>query len=313
MLLGSCFTEHIGQRLTDLKFRCLGNPFGIVYNPVSMANCLERVVAGGPGFTNADLFEHDGLWHSWQHHGKFSHSDPEVALERINQSFESAVLWAKSSRVLLLTFGTADVHCLHENGQIVANNHKMPDKHFFTRRLSVSEIVDTTLAVLQKMEAAAKLSSGPPFRVILSVSPVRHLRMGLIENQRSKATLVLACAEICRSLPYAHYFPAYELLLDDLRDYRFYAADMTHPSDVAIGYIWDCFSETYFSKPTRSLLEQIEKINVAARHRPFHPDTAQHRAFVLAQLEAIAQLKQAHPSLDFETEEARFKGLAKAV
>jgi len=307
LLLGSCFTEHIGQKLADRKFRCLINPFGIVYNPISMAHCLERVAIGSQNFSDADLFENAGLWHSWEHHGRFSHPDPVVALQAINEMYDAAVSWLKDSPFLLLTFGTADVFFLRETGQIVANNHKMPDSKFYSRRLSVAEIVDTTVAALQKSEKVARQSSEPPFQVILSVSPVRHLRMGLVENQRSKAALILACDEICRALPFVHYFPAYELLMDDLRDYRFYGADMVHPSEVAIDYVWDFFCETCFSRATRLLTEQIEKIRASARHRPFHPDTAQHRAFVSSQLEAIARLKASHPSLDFATEEARFK------
>lgn len=307
LLLGSCFTEHIGQQLSDQKFNCRSNPFGIVYNPISMAQCLERVLLGSNAFTAADLFENAGLWHSWEHHGRFSHPDPTLALQGINEAFHSAVSWLKNTNFLLLTFGTADVFTHCGTGQVVANNHKMPDSNFSNRRLSVSEIVDTTVAILQKIETVAQQSSGPPFQVILSVSPVRHLRLGFVENQRSKATLILACAEICRSLPFVHYFPAYELLLDDLRDYRFYANDMLHPSEVAIEYVWECFSETYFSAATRLLNKRIEKIQAAARHRPFHPDTAQHRAFVSRQLDAIARLKAEHPGLDFRAEEMLLK------
>lgn len=272
-----------------------------------MARCLERVLLGSHEFTSAELFENAGLWHSWEHHGRFSHPDPSIALQGINEAYHSAVSWLTKTNYLLLSFGTADVFSLLENGQVIANNHKMPNAHFTNWRLSVSEIVDATVSVLQKIEAAAQHSSGPPLQVILTVSPVRHLRLGLVENQRSKATLVLACAEICRRLPFVHYFPAYELLLDDLRDYRYYAADMVHPSEMAIAYVWECFSETYFSQATRSLLERIEKIRAAAGHRPFHPDTAQHRAFVSGQLEAIARLKAEHPGLDFGAEETLFK------
>jgi len=143
-------------------------------------------------------------------------------------------------------------------------------------------------------------------QVILTVSPVRHLRNGLIENQRSKAALILACADICRQLEYAHYFPAYELLMDDLRDYRFYAADMVHPSEVAVNYVWQFFSDTYFAEKTLKLNDRIEKIRAAAQHRPFHPDTVQHRSFVQAQLDAIEKLNQEMPDLDFEMEKAGF-------
>jgi len=302
-LLGSCFTEHIGQKLSERKFNLLSNPFGIVYNPLSMAQCLERICEGNRPFTREDMFENAGLWHSWEHHGRFSKPDKNEAFEGINTAYLKASAYLKKADILLLTFGTSDVFVLRETGKVVANNHKMPAALFAPRRLSVSEIVERTV---QAIKSVAHLKGVPHFKVILTVSPVRHLRNGLVENQRSKAALLLACEEICAQLNYAHYFPAYELLLDDLRDYRFYAADMLHPSEVAVDYVWKFFSDTFFSEKTSKLNERIEKICAAARHRPFHPDTAQHRAFVQAQLKAIAALKLEMPGLDFATEEAAF-------
>lgn len=303
LLVGSCFTEHIGERLAGRKFAALTNPFGIVYNPLSMARCLERVSDGDQLFSEAELFENTGLWHSWQHHGRFSKPDKNEALEGINAAYRASAEHLKKADFLFLTFGTSDVFALRQTGQVVANNHKMPAAVFAPRRLSVSEMEEATRGVLQKLKSA---NAG--LQVILTVSPVRHLRNGLVENQRSKAALVLACDKICSQLPYAHYFPAYELMLDDLRDYRFYAADMVHPSEVAVDYVWQFFSDTFFSEKTRHLCERIGKIRSAAQHRPFHPDTEQHRAFARAQLEAIATLKKEMPGLDFGVEEAVFLG-----
>lgn len=293
ILIGSCFTEHIGQKLDAYKFKTLHNPFGIVYNPVSMAGSLERIALGNSLFSPEDLFENNGLWHSWEHHGRFSKPDQLETLEGINAAYQTAVQKFPQTDCLLLTFGTADVFTLRETGKVVANNHKMPASLFETRRLSVSEISEAGLRIFEKM---------PHTKIVLTVSPVRHLRSGLIDNQRSKATLILACEEICKHLDRAFYFPAYELLQDDLRDYRFYAADMIHPSDLAIEYIWAYFSATFFSNPTRQLNEQIEKIHAAAQHRPFHPGTEQHQAFVRAQLAAIEKLKLDKPFLDFGRE-----------
>lgn len=308
LLLGSCFTEHIGTQLQENKFDALTNPFGIVYNPLSMAQCLERVADGNQPFSEGDLFGNAGLWHSWAYHGRFSHPNKNRALEGINQAYHEAVEHLKKTDFLLLTFGTADVFELKETGQLVANNHKMPAAHFTARRLSVSEIVEKMRTVLQTIKA-----TNEQLQVILTVSPVRHLRNGMVENQRSKATLILACEEICKQLDFAQYFPAYELLLDDLRDYRFYAADMLHPSEVAVEYVWQFFSDTFFAENTQRLNERIGKIRSAAQHRPFHPDTEQHRAFVRAQLEAIKQLKQEMPGLDFSGEEAVFSKFASQV
>lgn len=299
MLLGSCFTEHIGERLQGLKFQTLVNPFGIVYNPLSIASCLERMAVGNQPITEHELFENAGLWHSWEHHGRFSKPDKQVALEVINQAYFEATEHLKRTDLLLLTFGTSEVFALRDSGAVVANNHKMPAALFDSRRLSVTEIVERTVRAIKRV--------APLKGVILTVSPVRHLRNGLVENQRSKAALVLACEAICAQLENAFYFPAYELLLDDLRDYRFYAADMVHPSEVAVDYIWQYFSDTFFDPATKLLNERIEKVRTAAQHRPFHPDTPQHRSFMRAQLEAIAVLQKESPGLDFGAEIAAFE------
>lgn len=303
MLLGSCFTEHIGRKLEDRKFKVGTNPFGIVYNPISMAHTLEKLAAGNSPFVEEDLFENAGLWHSWEHHGRFSNPDKMVALKEMNAAYRMGTEMLQKTDILLLTFGTAQVFTLSHSGQVVANNHKMLAAHFKPRRLSVSEVVEHTLNALERV---AHQRNSSRFQVILTVSPVRHLRDGLIENQRSKAILLLACEEICRHLKYASYFPAYELLIDDLRDYRFYAADMIHPSEVAVDYVWQFFSDTYFSEQTCGIIKRIEKIKAAANHLPFHPDTPQHQAFVQTQLEAIAALKLEWPELDFSVEEASF-------
>lgn len=302
MLVGSCFTEHIGGRLASCKFPTLTNPFGIVYNPASIVRCLERLFAENQFFSEQNIFENAGLWHSWEHHGYFSKPDPIEMLTGLNLAYSEAATFLKKANHLLLTFGTADIFELKTTGLIVANNHKMPAAHFQERRLSVAEIAASALGILQKLK-----SENPDLQVVVTVSPVRHLRGGAVANLRSKATLALACEEICRQLDFAHYFPAYELLLDDLRDYRFYAADMVHPSDVAVDYIWNFFADTFFSPETKRLNERIGKITAAAQHRPFHPDTAEHRAFARAQLEAIASLKKEWPGLDFRVEEAYFR------
>lgn len=297
LLMGSCFTEHMGQKLAAYKFLVQHNPFGIVYNPISIARCITRLNAENQYFTRGELFEHQGLWHSWEHHSRFSGPDAASVLINLNAAYQAAVAHLKKARFLFLTLGTADVHERLDSGQIVANNHKVPAAKFQTRLLSVSEITDRLVAALQALGDV---------RVILTVSPVRHLRAGLVENQRSKATLVLACAEICRQMPTVQYFPAYEWMLDDLRDYRFYAEDMIHPSALAVDYIWSQFSDTYFGAETKFWMEKIEKIQLAVQHRPFHPDTPQHQAFKQAQLLAIEEVQKALPHTDFSIEKAYF-------
>jgi len=300
LLVGSCFTEHIGDRLAGAKFPTLTNPNGIVYNPVSIARSLHALQQPDVDSAN-DLFQHQGLWHSWEHHGRFSHPDRDTAAEKMTVAHRQAAAFLKTANRLLLTLGTADVFALRDTGQVVANNHKVPADRFAQRRLSVTETADALAEALLPLHAAM-----PGLRVVLTVSPVRHLRAGFVENQRSKAVLALACAELCERLDFAHYFPAYELLLDDLRDYRFYAADMVHPADTAVDYIWEHFAETYFSPETQNLLERISKISAATRHRPFHPESPEHRAFAQRQMEQIGQLSAEHPHLDFEGEKSVF-------
>ncbi len=296
LCLGSCFAEHIGKRLQKLKFSTLINPSGIVYNPVSLAGSLNILLTSA-SFSEADLFEHMGLWHSFAHHGTFSHPDKKTALGNINRSLTEARAFLSKTSRLLVTLGTAHVFIFKKSGRIVANCHKVPAEQFERRRLSVEEVTEEILPVFEKLKQRL-----PQLEIVTTVSPVRHLRDGLTENQRSKATLLLALSQICSQLPFVHYLPAYEILLDDLRDYRFYAADMIHPNTVAVDYIWQHFGQAFFDAETSELCRQIERIVSAAEHRPFHRQSAEHRHFVKHQLAAIDTLQAKHPSLNFGEE-----------
>lgn len=305
LLIGSCFTEHIGARLVSGKFATLANPNGIVYNPVSIARSLASIAIENTDAKDA-IFKHNGLWHSWEHHGAFSKPGEPETLEGIRKARQEASDFLQKTNYLLLTLGTADVFVLRETGRTVANCHKAPANWFDQRRLTVAETVQTLREVLTAIKTRL-----PDMQAILTVSPVRHLRGGFVENQRSKAVLVLACAELCEQSDFVHYFPAYELLLDDLRDYRFYAADMIHPNEQAIDYIWQYFSEMYFATETRALLEQIGKITAAARHRPFNPDTAEYRAFARAQIDRISALEGKYPEVSLKEERLYFEKVFK--
>jgi hypothetical protein len=304
LLVGSCFTEHIGDRLRRYKWPVCVNPYGIVYNPVSIGRCIEQLAAGVIPFVHSDLFENGGVWRSWEHHSSFAYPDVGQSFRAMLRAYEDAVSFLYQSTHVILTPGTAFVHALKSTGQIVANNHKMPANIFDGRRLTVEEATDALAGAVQ-----AVLSVVPNIRIILTVSPVRHLRLGMAENQRSKAVLLLACEAVCRIWPErAFYFPAYELLMDDLRDYRFYAPDMVHPSDTAVDYVWQHFSDTFFSTGTKQLLSEITKIQAAATHRPFHADTPEHRAFQEKQLQKIHEITLRYPFLDFWDEISVFGG-----
>lgn len=300
VVIGSCFAEHIGERLKAHKFPTLVNPSGIVYNPVSIAQLLKRLLEPEADFSEG-VFQHQGLWHSWEHHGRFSHPDRATFEQQLRTAHQQAAIFAAQANRLIITLGTAHVFALRTNGRIVANNHKAPADWLTQYRLSVAQTTDSLAAAFEAWKTAR-----PDLQIILTVSPVRHLRNGMVENQRSKAVLLLACEQLCAQYPFVHYFPAYELLLDDLRDYRFYAADMVHPSETAVDYIWEYFSKAFFPNHTAQLVAQIARIRAAAAHRPFHPDTPQHRAFAHQQCDAIQQLLQQHPALDFSEELAHF-------
>lgn len=296
LAIGSCFAEEMGGRMLHLKFPVQLNPMGILYNPISLSNCLHRLLHPLP-YTHADLVEHDGLWHSFDHHGSFSHPDPAQALKRINAALERAAEFVRRSRLLILTLGTAHVFRLKSSGRVVANCHKMPGERFVRERLEVETVVSTLENVFQSLFELI-----PDFKVVATVSPVRYLRDGLVDSNLSKATLLLAIDRLRRRFPGVHYFPAYELLIDDLRDYRFYATDMCHPAKLAIDYIWEHFQKTYCTAETIELCRKIESLYRAMEHRPLHPDSEAHRRFLLQQAEKCRQLAHAHPELDFSDE-----------
>ncbi len=296
LCIGSCFAEQMGGRLERLKFPTLVNPFGIVFNPISIGKSLGRLLSGEP-FGEADLLENQGLWHSFEHHGSFSSPDKSLALHAINQSFSRAKSFLGNTNRLVVTLGTAHVFSLKKTGEVVANCHKVPAAEFERKRLTVDEVAQVLLPVFEKLRQVL-----PALQIIATVSPVRHLRDGLLENQRSKATLLLALDEIGRQLPFVHYFPAYEILLDDLRDYRFYADDMAHPSSQATDYIWRYFENAFFDEKTSALCGRIERVMTALAHRPFHPQEFEHQNFVNRQTSIIAELSVVFPYLDFEQE-----------
>ena len=301
LCIGSCFTENIGDLLVQNKFPTLLNPFGILYNPISIKNSLATLLSDKI-YEVDDLFLHQDVWRSFDHHGAFAHVDKEQALENINTQLAEAKVFLKQTKRLILTFGTANVFIKKSSRQVVANCHKLPNNDFEKRRLSVAEIIQALLPILQQLKIV-----NPDLEVVLTVSPVRHIRDGLLENQRSKATLLLAIETITQSLPFTHYFPAYELVLDDLRDYRFFAKDMIHPNEVAIDYIWKYFQQTYFSPATTNILKQIKKIVQASQHRPLHVETAAHQQFIQKQLEKITTLVKQYPFLLLKTEKEQFQ------
>lgn len=260
LMLGSCFTDEIGARLRQSGFEVMCNPFGTLYNPLSIMAALERMQSGIP-FDDRVLVQHDQLWHSWCHHGSFSRPDKAEVLRRCNEALDAAARFLAREPIIIVTFGTAYAFFLNDpasplHGRVVANCHKVPARCFERRRLAVEEIVRCCQLLTARHE------------VVLTVSPIRHLADGLHGNQLSKATLLLAVEELERQG--CCYFPAYELLVDELRDYRFYARDLCHPSDLAADIIYERFQQCCMSADTRQRCLQYQKQYFQSQHRPIH-------------------------------------------
>jgi len=290
LMIGSCFSEHIGQRLHDLRFRIERNPFGIVFNPRSMALALERILDQRL-YTDADLVENQGLWHAWDAHGSCSSPDPQQVLTLLNTQLQAWHQALQQASWLMLTFGTAYVYKHQAQNRYVANCHKIPQAAFRKELLSVTGIVSDFKPIVDRL-----LALNPRLQILYTVSPVKHLRDGLVENSLSKAILIQGAHELSRQ-PNSHYFPAYELVTDDLRDYRFYEPDMAHPNQQAIDYVWQKFSDASFSEETRDLNRQMQELNRSRNHRPLHAGTREYQAFREATHQKWEALLRRYPFL----------------
>lgn len=294
LVMGSCFAEHIGGRLKQMKFRTVVNPYGVLYNPCSIAAGLVRLLEQHP-FAEDELceFPNEG-WNTWLHHSRYSHPVKQMALSAINESIVQGSHQLAEADVLILTLGTAWVYRLSDTNEVVGNCHKVPERRFVRQRLSVQEVVDALAPTLSRI-----FEMNPRLRVLFTVSPVRHLKDGLHGNQLSKATLLLAVDELCAMFSErCDYFPAYEILMDELRDYRFYADDMAHPSSRAIEYVWQCFTEHSLNAEAQQFMQLWTKVLRALEHRPFRPDSEQYQQFVQQTIARIAELQERYPYLD---------------
>lgn len=289
--LGSCFAEHIGKKLENAFFQVDINPFGVLYNPVSILNSISFLIERKQ-FTEADIFEYRSLWHSFSHSSLFSDRSPEIFLNKINSRLNKATELLQKTGFLLITFGTAWVYEEKKSGSVVSNCHTLPSSFFTRRRLSVEEIVQDYSVMISKLHALF-----PTLNFIFSVSPIRHWKDGAHENNLSKSILHLAIDQLQQQFSNVLYFPAYEIQLDELRDYRFYTSDMFHPSDVAVEYIWQRFSETYFDAATLKIMNEIMRLSSDLTHRPLHPDSEAFLKFQAQLEQKIVSLKNKYPFL----------------
>jgi hypothetical protein len=308
LLMGSCFTENMGEKLRHQKFQVLENPHGILFNPVSVSEALADYIVRRM-YTADDLFYLNEAYHSWKHHSRFSGLSATEALDKINNSIIAAHQFLRQADYLFITLGSAWTYRLTDAapaampGSVAGNNHKAPAAWFHRTLLTTAE----TTAILENTVQQLAIFN-PNLKIIFTISPVRHLREGAIDNNRSKAVLIQAVHEVVAAYSNCYYFPAYELVIDDLRDYRFYAEDLVHPNYAATQYAWEKFTAACTSATTQKLMEEIAQVRLAFNHKPFHAASIQHQRFLQTNLARTRLLQEQHPYLDFKEELTYFGG-----
>lgn len=305
LLTGSCFTEHIGNAISDLKFSVLQNPHGILFDPASVCKSLQSYIANKK-YKEQDLFQLNEVWNSWDHHSRFSHIDKQDCLKGINESQERAHGFLKEADWLIITLGSSFSYRLtnltpnpfpYGEGGGVANCHRAPQQWFNKHLLEIDEIISMLEKTYQQLQ-----EFNPGLKIIFTISPVRHIRDGVVENNRSKARLLEAVHHVVNKFNGTSYFPAYELVIDVLRDYRFYDIDMVHPNFQATEFVMEKFKETFIDADSQQLMEEIKKIVTAKKHKAFQPATNAHKLFLISHLEKAKELQQQYPCIDFSEE-----------
>jgi lysophospholipase L1-like esterase len=296
-LIGSCFSENMGAKLSTHLFKVFENPHGVLFNPISVAQSLSDCIHN-KHYTEADLFQLNEVWNSWHHHTRFSGITANEALAKINESIKKGHNFLKTADHIIITLGSAWVYQLnnqspHSVGQLVANNHKAP-ANWFDKHLMKPD----ALVILLKKMVEDLLQFNPHLQIIFTISPVRHLREGLVENNRSKAVLIQAVHEIVDSTENTAYFPSYEYVIDDLRDYRFYAEDLVHPNYAASNYVWEKLVESYMQEDTQNIMKQVAELQLAMQHKPFFAGSAQHQEFLQNCITKTERLLSLYPYLD---------------
>ena len=301
LFTGSCFAENIGEIMKAYKFNVQINPHGILFNPASIAVALRRYIDNKAMQENELFFENES-WNSWEHHSRFSNSDKQICLTEINNSISSANDFIKNGDWLFITFGSAFVYRRNATNDFVGNCHKISQKEFTKQLLSVTEIVADYKIILQQLKT---LNS--KIKIIFTISPVRYIRDGIVENNLSKARLIEAVHELVKQHDNSFYFPAYELVIDDLRDYRFYKTDLVHPNEQAITYVFEKLMNTAFDEETKLLFEKIKDIITAKQHRPFNRNTEAYRKFKTVYSERCKQLQKEYSFLNLSDIAEKFE------
>lgn len=304
LTMGSCFSDHFGKFLSDHKFNTLVNPLGIVYNPISIAKILDQLVDPASEIKPNTLILHDGLWHSMMHHGQFSSSIKENLINELLNLSRAARRFMVNANFLCITLGSAHAYRHRGMGDIVANCHKIPGDQFEKILIGSEQIVKELGARFELLR-----SGNERLQIILTVSPVRYIRDGLVENNRSKANLLVAVHQLVQQFDFCHYFPAYEIVVDELRDYRYFTADLVHPNEVAVQHVLNKFVEHHFTDASKEQLRLIANLHRTLNHRTLHPESDSYQLFRSNLSKQIDALATKYPDLDFSKERTQFNQL----
>ncbi len=295
LLLGSCFSENMGGKFDYFKLQNWQNPFGVIFNPISIQKLIVRALNDQP-FEGKDVFHYNGIWRSFEVHSELSALFENELLDLLNLRLESFRDQLITSSHIIITLGSSWIYRLNESQEVVANCHKVPQSQFCKELLSIDEIVRSLGIIMAEIKKV-----NPTATLLFTVSPVRHIKDGMIENTVSKAHLIAGVHQVISGVDTAHYFPSFELMMDELRDYRFYTADMLHPSEMAIQYIWEKFKEEWVQPEIEHLLKEIDGIQKGLAHRSFHPESEAHFTFVSNLNDRIKQLQVKIPHISFMT------------
>lgn len=287
LLLGSCFSDNIGAKLQDSQFHVLHNPLGILYNPLSLSKFLKNVL-DRKTYQLEELILEDHYYYHFDYHTQIAHTDANTLLREINSQLLQTCEYLKTTNYLFITLGTAWYY--KKEGEVVGNCHKRPAKEFDKQIASIEEIKNSFEDVFRQLKEI-----NPEIKIVFTVSPIRHIKDGFIENQRSKAVLIEAIHQMLNEN--VSYFPAYEILMDDLRDYQFYKEDMLHPNEVGVNYVWQYFQETYFSEPTKELVQQINQLKKSINHKSLRPKSDAYKEFIVSLKRKVEAFNEHNPAI----------------
>ncbi len=296
LLLGSCFSENIGDKFQYFKFQSLQNPFGILFQPLAIEKLITNAI-NKKAYSEEDIFDNNEQWHCFDAHSRLSHSFKDELLNRLNDNVSQTYNYLKEASHVVITLGTAWVYRYIETDQHVANCHKIPQKKFLKELLSVDEITQSLDAIVSLVN-----SINPDVNFIFTVSPVRHIKDGFVENTQSKSHLITAIHQFISlgtQLRSLSYFPSYEIMMDELRDYRFYKEDMLHPNTLAVNYIWEKFISVWIHSDSQSLMEEVDSIQKGLMHKPFNPNSEAHQLFLEKLKNKIQELNLIYTHISF--------------